>query len=552
MTFQILNFKFSKRAEELIFFLTFIFTIATPFFVMADEGNEEKEWYISGSNEAQLDYYNVNGDKSASPYQDEGVFWSNRLDLSLGKSAKPGQLIGLQLEAVGSNDPYRLEDGAVLERAQFIFEDGTVNIPYRLYAGDLFASLSRRTIQRTIRGVYFELQPQNLSFGNQSILFLSGTGEVEWDKTFSGEGDDLYFNGASYLFTSKSQKTTFGVNLVHTLLQDTAVENLAPVGLSRDQIIYSLMGETTFKTILIEGEYAFLNSLVEGSNANDSSGAGGYFQASGQKGPFSARFRFEQNDMDFIPAGGSLIISNRRSFELMGGYRLSFPGNINIRLQNFRDNLEGPIPGLDTNVLGLSYQGILTAIRPTMQTMLSWSVNEIEAVDKSTDEFFTDYAFFLSDSFGKGFYSLYSFNFSKYRDNNISSLTANLMKNTLSLGKRFGGELFGSSFNFDINVGLEHSRQYINAEYSSIQPLIDFSVRNENHSLDLHYSFQDQEYTNPTVSDLQNQSRRLTYSYTQGPHIVSVRWLEDLHRPGNATRTDSQKFTLSYNYAFDN
>lgn len=98
--------------------------------------------------------------------------------------------------------------------------------------------------------------------------------------------------------------------------------------------------------------------------------------------------------------------------------------------------------------------------------------------------------------------------------------------------------------------GLTHRRQTGNSAYSTVKPVIDVSVHSAHHRLDLHLAFLDQDFTLETITDLENHTRRLIYSYVRGPHTVSVEAGQILRVPDGFEETDSRKYSLRYRYNF--
>ncbi|MBN8531273.1 MAG: hypothetical protein J0L97_05370, partial [Alphaproteobacteria bacterium] len=155
-------------------------------------------WEIYGNNTARYEAYDIGGDPSASPYPHRGSHMYDEFDVNFARQFSPyrrlrGQIFGL----VNGSDYRQIDDGLVPERLNIQFENGESSIPYRVEAGDFFANLSYRTMQRSLKGAQVELQPD---FGNpqrrHSILFFSGAQQPYW-RHFDASED--YHNGASWL-----------------------------------------------------------------------------------------------------------------------------------------------------------------------------------------------------------------------------------------------------------------------------------------------------------------------------------------------------------------
>lgn len=69
-------------------------------------GDGAGAWHLFGSSLTSVDSYEVGGDKSASPYQFEGTFWSSLLDLNLELESARGRSFLLGVELLGAEDDY--------------------------------------------------------------------------------------------------------------------------------------------------------------------------------------------------------------------------------------------------------------------------------------------------------------------------------------------------------------------------------------------------------------------------------------------------------------
>lgn len=506
-----------------------------------------KGWEIQGSNEIRWDYYHVSGDKTQSSYQETGSFLSDRLNLNMSKELKPGKHVDFHVETLVADDAYLADEGIALEWLHLQLEDASTNIPYRIEIGDIYANVSSRTLQRTIRGATVDLQSQSPT-KSQSLLLLSGTGETRWEETFDKKGDDLYFNSASYLLSTQStQKKTIGFNIVHAHQSAAAEAFLFPVT-SQDQYIGSIIGQADLGKITVEGEYAY--ALQSISSASNTSGTGGYLQISNDSRHFSNRLRFEKNDADFIPLGGIGVISNRNAVEFHSKFRPKFGGTFNLRVQHFQDNVDGPFARVDTKAFSTRYKGRLKKWRPRLKYVLSAEAQTIEAKDLTTDISFNRYEFILKDTFKHGFYGRYRINYTDSKDTAARFSPKKRINNIFSIGRRFKGKLFDEEVKYNIRLALKNRHQYENAGFFFYRPLIGFSARSKHHNLRLRYFMKLQDTDRATANDFSNHSRKASYTYRRGRHSISLEWSEFLRSPRGELKTDTNRTHVIYRLEF--
>lgn len=506
-------------------------------------------WTFFGAVEAQVDDYSVSGDPQPSPYRFEGTFWTTRLNLNALYDNRAGRTARVEAGVRASDDDYLAEDGFVVETLRLELEDGARRIPYRLGAGDVYANFSRRTLQRSIRGFSLELQPQSAAGQGHSLIAVSGSGVPQWSDVFDSQATDLWFSGLSYLFTPANGRSTLVANVVHANRSGPAAADGGSAGNDIDQLIGSVAGETRLGEVRLEGEIAYLSGDLDGQ---DLGGLSGFAQLTHQHRALWWRLRYEDNDQDFRPLGGMGIIADRRNGEFQGLWSLNGQGQLGVRAQRITDHVEGTRPQIEKTTWGASYQGSPVRARPSFVLSLAWDRNDIRAADGSRDTRFDGWRLEMRDDLGKGFSANYSALYRDNRDIDRTTLSNEGVDQTLTVGKRFTtGRSSGGGVGFYVRGGFTHRRQRGNSAYTAVQPLIDFSVHSAHHRLDLHLAFLDQDYALETTTDLQNHTRRLTYSFTSGPHMVSVEAGQFLRLPDGFEETDSRRYTLRYRYIFN-
>lgn len=497
-------------------------------------------WHVFGSSQTSVDYYAVDGDQAASPYQFEGTFWSSRLDLSLAFETDRGRSFLLGVELLGAEDDYLAEDGAVLESLSLSFEDGGAGLPFRLGMGDFYADLSQRTLQGEVRGLSVEIQPR-LGGGDHSLLVLSGTGEPSWDETFDGAGEDLYYNGVSYLFSSPLGRAALVANYVD-VAQDPE-GTAASFGFGEDHEVASLFGEARAGNLVLEAEVALLRPEQTGEDVEETSF---YAQLARGNKAFTWRLRYEDNDEAFDPTGAVGVIADRRIAEIHARYGKGPGGAFSGRMQHIENAVDGPGPQTDTEVLALAYDGRPLEKHRGFRLHLSGEANDITADDGSLDQLFQSYRLELENRSKKGWSVSYG---AKYRatDSDVpATVDRSLVDQSLSLGRTFGTEV-----RWSVKCGAIYREQRESAGYETWSPLLDVSAQSEHHRLSLHLSFLDQDFAAPTTDDLQYQTQRLSYSLTAGSHTLTLLVDRELREPEEGEESDSLRVGLQYLLRFD-
>jgi hypothetical protein len=505
-------------------------------------------WTIFGATEAQVDHYSVSGDPRPSPYRFEGTFLTARINLNALYDNRAGRTARIEARVRGSDDPYLANDGFVIETLRLEIEDGARRLPYRLGVGDVYANFSRRTLQRSIRGVSLELQPPSAAGHGHSLVAVSGSGIPQWSDIFDNEATDLWFSGLSYLWVSPTGRSTLVANVVHANLNDPTVDGIAPVASDVGQLIGGVAAETRLGEVKLEGELAYLSGESDGQDLGDPSG---FVQLTHHHRALWWRLRFEENGEDFRPLGGMGIIADRRNGEFQGRWSLNSRGQLAIRAQHITDNLKGTRPQLEKSTWGASYQGSPLRARPSFVLRLAWDRNDIRADDGSRDTRFDGWRLELGDDLGKGFSANYSALLRDNLDVVRTSASSEGLDQTLTVGKRFSaGVASGGGVGFHLRGGITHRRQTGHSGYTTVKPLIDFSIHSDHHRLDLHLAFLDQDFTLETTADLENHTRRLTYSFTRGPHTFLVETGQILRLPDGFEETDSRRYSLRYHFDF--
>lgn len=494
------------------------------------------DWSIFGGVEARVDDYRVAGDPGPSPYRFEDTFWRLRLDLNLAFDNGRGRTATVRADVLGADDAYLADDGFVVQQLAVEIEDGSTRVPYRLGLGDVFASFSRRTVQRGIRGASLELQPGG---GDHSLLLVSGTGEPRWRDTFASSAADLYFNGASYLWSGRGGDATVVASLLHVRRGPDAPY---PPPADRDQLVTSVAGEARLGGLRFEGELAHLSASGDSDTA-------AFAQLSRQGRRFAWRLRLEDTGGEFRPVGGVGLVADRRSGELHGRLRIGSSGQLALRAQRFEDGVDGALPQRDTTAFGLGYEGSPVASRPSLTLRASWDANDLESDDGFLDQRFDSWSLEVRDRFGSSFTFALSTRASDRDDRIAGAPDVTTVDHSVRLGRRFVVGTAGSPA-VTVEGGMVYRDQDGSGDYASLSPTLDVGVTSDRHALELHLSFLEQDFGAMTTSDLQYHTRGLRYAFTRGPHTLAVEVNQLLRRPSGSERTDAARYSVSYRHGF--
>lgn len=285
------------------------------------------ELQFDGQNTLTIENYRVTGDTAQGLYQYEGLQWFDDLSLNFSNqfSAYRG-MHGYMLVDTNRSD-YRGEQDSQINNASVNYENGEAALPYRLSAGDYFASQSRHTLQLGLKGVQVELQPRTAASPHSFQLF---TGRTAQDYNTFFEDDDHYYLGASWL----TETSGWGDFAVTTVNYHSSVDVT-----DHDENVSSFAWEKEFSvgrfTHIFETELAYLS----GDNAQSDSleGLSQYLAFSGYNTVGSNyRVNLERNDEQFNPAGAAAT-PDRETIDLQWGQRLFTGLNGRVRSQRYQD-----------------------------------------------------------------------------------------------------------------------------------------------------------------------------------------------------------------------
>lgn len=496
-------------------------------------------WRIFGSNELTVENFDVSGERTVSPFRFEGTYFTNRSSVNLAWSDGVLRDLLIRGEFVGTDSEYLPDRGLVVATLALRFEDGGAAVPYRLEAGDVFADLSRRVLQRQLRGTSIELQPQ-FGRGTHSILIVTGSGAPQWRDTFR-DGNDLYFTAASWLWQSVTETTSVVANVAAESAKAGAVGAFPVSSVDRDHLMASLSAKTAFSGVNIEGEV----SLLDADGEED--GASFYAEAARGSGPFTWRARYEDNDEHYVPFGAMGVLAGRESGELHGRWRISRRSTLSGRAQQIEQRFASSSRSISTDVAALRFATEPVRSRPGLRLDANVDVNRIESSDGLQDVLFRNAGLELRDDFDGRFDLTWRAALRDTSDRSRPGSDRRALENEVIAGVPF----LAAGWTGRLGAGVAYHRYRESASFESLSPLVEVSVRNGAHFIRVYYGIAQQRFSTVSERDLRYQNRRLLYTFSRSNHHVSLEYGQELREPEILLDTDSKRVALRYRYTFD-
>lgn len=266
---------------------------------------EVAQTHISGSNTLRLDHYGAGGDPAVSSYVNTGYHWYDDLDLTASHYESDFNKFEFRLNATNNQSAYHAPDlGTTVNSGSIQWERGDTAIPFRAQAGDYFAYLSPRTLQRNLKGAMLEIQPETKGEVNHSLQLFGGRSATDY-RDIDLDNDDFY--GLSWVIEG-TEAGDFSVVAVR--LDSDGATSFTP-----RQGVYSLAWskelQLTSQNLKFEAEIAKSNSDIwndTDGQYNPEAGFGYFTGITGQlnETQFSYGLTHERYSEHFRPAGGSV------------------------------------------------------------------------------------------------------------------------------------------------------------------------------------------------------------------------------------------------------
>lgn len=472
-------------------------------------------WEINGSNTLRIDQYGEKGDPDTSPHPFLGAQTYDDFSLNFTKQSTPyntwrGRAIGTV-----NNSNYRSEDfGLVLERLSLSHENGEGRLPHRLDFGDFFGFFSFRTLQRSLKGMQVEIQPQfQTSLGERhSFQMLAGGNFPTYAE---GRPADDFYVGTSWL--AATPDSSLSTNFVYNYRE----ENKGSLTPSQNQVVYSVAGEhkavVKGQTLTFKGELSHFSGdqAGTGTNLSTSSGDSGYFaQVSGRsKLPLTYRFRFEEYGQDYRPNGGA-VTANRRTLDSRAGWRFENGLALNARVQQFTDALESDNK-TDTDVFGVDLSGpVPTALVKDLNMSLNAFVQDVDNEDRTTDTFTRSATLNFDAPVGGGWIGRLGAFWQSV--NNRATTDAGTITRQLTLnGTR---TVSWKGFTGSVTPGVLYRNISSATPQDEFGANLALNVSREAHSFNANYQYLFQDPRIAASTNIGSQSLNVSYQYNHGAH----------------------------------
>lgn len=511
-----------------------------------------EDWNINGSNTLRSSVYSADGPGAASPYPSEGDMYFDEFNIYLNKQNSRYDSMRGEISGVyNANDDYRSTDfGFVPERMNFVRENGEGDIPYRAEFGDHFAYYSYLTLQRSLKGAQFELQPNINTYGfKHSFVITTGANESNWrDLTLQ----DDYTTGLSWL--AQSDQGAFSLNIVHNFRDNSFKAGT----LDRNQYVFSLAGERRFNSaefdVTVEAEAAHFigdhNGVSGAASGQDRAGNGYFAQVTGRSKtmPWDYRLRFDRYDQDFQP-NGAIVTSDRRSFELHSGWLYQSGVRMRGRLQFFEDGFE-TANKTSTRTYGANFTGpLLKMFLPDVNGSLDGFIqkrdNETGTIDLTT----TNLNLSLSKPFSYGWVGRGTAFFQNVDDE--STGTADTFTRQLSLNADHAIQIAGFRGVITPGIMFRTLRKGTN-DSTDFNPTLALSLNRDAHSLRMDYGSLIQ---NRSIAisgpDIDTHTLNLDYRYTKKQHTFGLESNFFGRDPEPGDSTEAYRISAYWTYQFD-
>lgn len=525
------------------------------------------DWEISGSNTLRHDNIHNSGNNAASPYPLGGGHTYNEFDLNFSRNYSPYTRVSGQFFGVINESDYRHPDeGFVPERMNFQVLSGETAIPMRLDAGDYFANISYRTLQRSLKGAQLELQPGTALLGAEhSLLFFSGTNQPYWRHADFSE--DRY-EGASWLMGGNWGQLS--LNSVHNHFE----------GLSgftdQTQWVNSAAYATDFRLgtekLELESELAwFSGDYGTGAGMQGKSDLGIFAELQGRSRYFTAadyRLRYENYGAHYQPRG-AIITPNRESQEAFLGWRFDSGVYAQGRIQLFEDNADQG-DEQDSFITGLRLTGpLLGRWMPDVSGSLHAYAQEVETQSGSVNlELET-----ISFSLAKPLNETWNGEVLGFYQNQDNAANPSQDETIRQAGFRLNHNFDFQGFTGSVSPGLTiRDVDSANGDSVEIHPLIDVNLYKDAHSFTASYSFLNQNrYGAATVVDVGTQTAGLHYSYQWDIHEIGLEafwydrdvqtlqntenariglyWTVNFHKPQGSGQFSNARYAVAENAA---
>lgn len=512
--------------------------------------NIEKEspWYIYGNASARVEYYDNRGDPNQALYFSEGGQPYGEFEIHADKRVSPDEQIKSQAFFLANDSDYRSEtQNLQAEQLNLMWEKGDAQIPFRLEAGNYYSYLSYRTIQRSLKGLQFELQPEtNSATKRQSLLFFTGTPGSNYQ---SLDPEDNLYAGASWLVSYEGQ-SFLGINFVnHRVDNEYSTDNI-----SRHQQVVSLVGYTEAE---IYGQRLGFETEIGYMTGDDTSGDttfldeqdfGILFELTGRSNhlPLSYSARYEKYGEFFNPAA-AVNQSNWKNLEFRVNWQFESGPQLTGRIQSFSEDMDSANPK-DTDTVGVSLTGPVLAGNKTIfnldaDAFVQTIKDDSYTVDSRTETITLDF----SRPFGEG----WTVRTGLYAQNEVDDAGAGSKSQTRQVELAFQRDFkFLGDWAY-VSPSIVARRMDDKSKSEELEGALTVGVSGTGYSLDAWYSHLDKDQSLSSDSDYFSHTFGLYFSRYEGAHYLEFEadYGDFGLDPGDDAT--SWRVALEYTYYFD-
>lgn len=525
--------------------LVFCVFIGTAF---SEDTQTDSLWNLSGSNMARYEWYKNKGNASSSPYQFEGDQFHNDMFINLSRRFSAYELMDIRLNGTYNESDYRGKKGGVLEGGALLWEKGDSPVPFRLTAGDFFASQTDRSVQRALKGGFLELQPSFSRRGSfHSLQLFSGFSAPTYHEFDAGED---YYNGASWLMEDER----FGdllLSMSHNYRQADEELSLSKRTQTTLSAAYErdlfLVGQDL--TLELEYDYFYGDLSSAGPDNDDSKNENGmYAKLYGKTAALPLRYQisYEQYGPDFQP-NGAVVGSDQRRYNGNASWRFDNGSTVEGSYQRYEDGVESTNP-TDTDTYGLRYTGPL--LRGHIKGA-TFYIDTFSSMAKSDDGSVNTDTYSAQGRISvpviEGLTSSIS-GATRKVVNRVADQDTSDHQATLSLIKQVSYRRIKGSItpSWTVRIVTGPSR-----DQDSHLPSLAVTLSYMNHSLGFSHGYNFQDVRETSGTDVTTQRTSLSYAYQSGPHAVSL-YSDRMERdpePGEGTR--AYRVGALYTFSFD-
>ncbi len=506
---------------------------------------ETEPWQLTGSITLQGDHYDNVGNPAVSPYAYEKGHLLSTFDLNINRNFSDYESIDAQLSGrVNASDYVTDYKGVVLDRGSMNWQKGDAPIPFRATGGDFYAFTTPRTLQRALKGGALELQP-HVGMGRKlSMLVLAGGVEPAY-RTMSTNSD----TSSGFSLLGEDEKWgALTISLIKNRRENDPGMNLASLDQSLYGVAYARTLEFFSESFAMETEWSHFDGELDGAGmANPKADGTLFFELSRQgAGPLSVNFIHERTGRDF-QSRSTTTSADRRSDSLDLGWGFENGLRLKGRLNDDRTSwsqtdpsfsrswntgLSGPLPsfkGLDLHAITFSYD--LTRRHNYNRSHTSEATTDAHKVTLNTP---------LWQEWNAAWSS-------QYQDNdNLVNQTQTL---TRSYGVTVNRSILWQEWRGSIAPGLLW--RGVDAPTSLTHDLgltLGLNLAKDPHSLRLNLGSQQTLRLEATNTDLLVRTNSLQYSYTNGPHQLTL--IGDMQERDDDATQNNNAYHLGFRYAF--